>query len=590
MSERFRLLTAGGGRPSRQATLRAALDWSWDLLGAEERDAFAQLAVFEGGFNLDAAEAVVAAGTWPADLVQALVEKSLVRRADNRFSQLISVHEYARERLVETAHRAEAERRHGEHYARVAGVEPWRREKSVERDNFAAASRRAATRGDVAIAAATALATWRCVATVGPFSVGLDVLTAAAAITAGEQAMEVALARVAALTAMGMHAEARAVAEEALRIARALGHPRLEAQALVTLASRMQDLGDLDGARMHFEHVLEVAQSLQDVRLEFDAWAGLGVVEVYARRRGEARAALERALALARQLGDRTSEAVQRTNLAVLALNEGRDADAREDLEWVLVHDRETGNRRSEANTLTNLGTVHHQMAHGPEAEAAYLAALQIRSELGNLGTATVRMNLGALYVSTGKLAGGAPLVRAGARGRRRERGEAPRGLRSLERGQHRRHPGPSGRSTRTLRASARRVLARSRPRRRRHRGARPHRHPGGSSGPGLERVLALPDKSADFWQTQATLAVMYAARGDLPAARAAIERCRALPTMVAEDTAFVAAAEARVAAAEGDVSGARKALGRATAVAHWAGPGTEVGRVVDETRALLDR
>jgi predicted ATPase/class 3 adenylate cyclase/Tfp pilus assembly protein PilF len=591
MTERFRLLAAAGGRPSRQATLRAALDWSWDLLSAEEREAFAQLAVFEGGFDLEAAEAVVVAvDAWPADLVQALVEKSLVRRVDDRFAMLISVHEYARERLAATSSRDEAERRHGEHYGRLAAAVPWHREMRGERENFAGASRRAAVRGDAELAATTALATWRCVKDVGPYGGAIDLLASAAAIVpTGERAIELALARGSALSFIGRHVESRAIREEALEMARALGSRRSEVHALIDLASVVRDLGDFAAARALCDDALTRVGSLNDPDLEHSVWAGIGVLEVYARRGAEARAALERALALARQLGDRTSESTQRSNLGVLASNEGRDADAREHLEWVLGFERETNNRRGEANTLTNLAIIHHRARRWGEAERTYLAAVQIRTELGGGPiSATVRMNLGALYVSMGKVADA-----------RRWCEEA---LALAIEGGVKRHVAYAAWNVGNI-ALLEGSLDEARARFEQALAVFQHdpavvagvtvglaRVDGREGHPGraLERLLALPPATADFWQVQATLAVLYAERGELELARAAIERCRALPTMVAEDPAFVAAAEARVAAAEGQHAIAREALARATAVAHWAGPDTEVGRVVDETRAVL--
>ena len=59
MTERFKLLTSAGGRPDRQATLRAVFDWSWDLLSTPEKASLAQLSVFEGGFTLESVEAVL---------------------------------------------------------------------------------------------------------------------------------------------------------------------------------------------------------------------------------------------------------------------------------------------------------------------------------------------------------------------------------------------------------------------------------------------------------------------------------------------------------------------------------------------------
>ena len=106
MGERFKLLTSSGGRHDRQATLRATLDWSWDLLSPAEQSTLAQLSVFEGGFTLEAAEAVVALDDlaqvpWVADVLQSLVEKSLVRRStEHRFLMLRSVQDYAAAQLA----------------------------------------------------------------------------------------------------------------------------------------------------------------------------------------------------------------------------------------------------------------------------------------------------------------------------------------------------------------------------------------------------------------------------------------------------------------------------------------------------------
>lgn len=92
MSERFKLLASKGGRLDRQSTLRATFDWSWDLLPPAEKAALAQLSVFDGGFTLEAAEAVIDLSNlddvpWTVDVVNALVDKSFVRqRADDRHS------------------------------------------------------------------------------------------------------------------------------------------------------------------------------------------------------------------------------------------------------------------------------------------------------------------------------------------------------------------------------------------------------------------------------------------------------------------------------------------------------------------------
>ena len=96
LEQRLPLLT-GGARdlPERQRTLRATIDWSHDLLRAEEQRLFARLAVFAGGCTLEAAEEVCEADL---DTLQSLVEKSLLRHTDGRFWMLETIREFAGER------------------------------------------------------------------------------------------------------------------------------------------------------------------------------------------------------------------------------------------------------------------------------------------------------------------------------------------------------------------------------------------------------------------------------------------------------------------------------------------------------------
>ncbi|MFD3328928.1 BTAD domain-containing putative transcriptional regulator [Streptomyces sp. NPDC058701] len=125
LDDRFRLLT-GGARTvlPRQQTLRAVVDWSWDLLDGPERAVLRRLSVFAGGCDLTAAEAVCADPSYDvADVLGSLVDKSLVIAAPGpdgsamRYRLLETVAEYAAERLAGTGHdRAATERRHLVHY------------------------------------------------------------------------------------------------------------------------------------------------------------------------------------------------------------------------------------------------------------------------------------------------------------------------------------------------------------------------------------------------------------------------------------------------------------------------------------------
>ncbi|MFJ2769983.1 AfsR/SARP family transcriptional regulator [Streptomyces sp. NPDC087300] len=131
LDDRFRLLTSGARTVlPRQQTLRAVVDWSWDLLDAPERAVLRRLSVFAGGCDLTAAEEVCAAegdAHEVAGLLGSLVDKSLVVAAPSpvsgggmRYRLLETVSEYAGERLDEAGDRAAAERAHLVHYREVA--------------------------------------------------------------------------------------------------------------------------------------------------------------------------------------------------------------------------------------------------------------------------------------------------------------------------------------------------------------------------------------------------------------------------------------------------------------------------------------
>ncbi|MGP3771851.1 AfsR/SARP family transcriptional regulator [Streptomyces sp. SDT5-1] len=125
LDDRFRLLTSGARTAlPRQQTLRAVVDWSWDLLDAPERATLARLSVFSGGCDLPAAEAVC--GPDALDTLASLVDKSLVVAAPEddtggmRYRLLETVSEYAADRLDESGDRADAERAHLTYYRELA--------------------------------------------------------------------------------------------------------------------------------------------------------------------------------------------------------------------------------------------------------------------------------------------------------------------------------------------------------------------------------------------------------------------------------------------------------------------------------------
>ena len=176
LDDRFGLLTSGNrGVLPRHQTLRAAIDWSYELLAGPERELFGLLSVFAGGFTLEAAEEVCGdegaepprcwnrfPGWW-------ISPWSSPRPGQARFRLLETLRRYAAERLAESGAAEELRRRHAEYFLRLAErAEPmlrgrrqatWLRALEADRDNFGAAMDWAFRRDpDVAVRFASALA------------------------------------------------------------------------------------------------------------------------------------------------------------------------------------------------------------------------------------------------------------------------------------------------------------------------------------------------------------------------------------------------------------------------------------------------
>ncbi|MFI4925182.1 MAG: ATP-binding protein, partial [Vicinamibacteria bacterium] len=451
MSERFKLLASSRGRTDRQAALRATFDWSWDLLTAAEKSTLAQLSVFEGGFTLDAAEAVVDVAAlddapWPADLVQSLLHKSLVRKVDDdRFDLLVSVREYAAGQLVAlggAAAKTGAEQRHGAYYAALderAIVDG----QSVELDNLVAACRRAVARGDGDIAVGTLACSWAALASRGPYRVAVDLAAQVRGITADATALRARVGVIAgdALIASGASANARETLEAALADARAAGDRRSEVEALTHLgrpqvqALRTQAVtvldealalahGDLEqqsrilqylGQHAHYSGAsdtgrarlgaaLDLARRLGNRRHEGRILCDLGVLCADAGPMGDAHAFYQGALEAARATDDRSNVSLVLSNLGLLLQLEGRYDEAVEPLDAALALCREAGYVRVEPVILCNMGIVCDKRGEPEQARRHYEAALEITRANGHRRTeGQVLGYLGALHARLGE-------------------------------------------------------------------------------------------------------------------------------------------------------------------------------------------
>ena len=117
LGQRLDLLKGGRDADPRQQTLRATIEWSHDLLTGDEKQLFARLAVFAGGCTLDAAEDVCDADL---DVLQSLVDKSLLRHTGERFWMLETIREFAAERLNDREEAGQIFERHARWYLGLA--------------------------------------------------------------------------------------------------------------------------------------------------------------------------------------------------------------------------------------------------------------------------------------------------------------------------------------------------------------------------------------------------------------------------------------------------------------------------------------
>jgi predicted ATPase/class 3 adenylate cyclase len=433
LSRRFELLRAGRRDASaRQATLRGAIDWSWNLLEPAERQALAQCSVFRGGFTLEAAEAVLALppdSLDVLDVIQSLRTKSLLRTApsgdltgERRLTLYESVREYASERLVESGEEAAVATRHAGFFLGHAlaltrllhgssGVEALRR-LSVERENLLAVcdnalAQRPATPESLARALGGLVALEPDMTARGPMDLMLErldrALELAARVPVEPRLRAEALAvRGRAHLELGQLSAARKDLEEARRAFQALGAAAQQKRVLVELSMVARHEGDMGAASAL---VLE-AQALPsggDRWLEGYAVGNLGLFELYRSGATAAVPHLRTALELFRGLGDATFELNFLINYAFAIGELGRMGEAVALLEEALSKSTQVGDRFRHATARVNLGCLLLEENRAAEAVEHLEAAVPIGRQFGSrMVEACARGELGRAYLALG--------------------------------------------------------------------------------------------------------------------------------------------------------------------------------------------
>ena len=447
LDDSLRLLQ-GGTRTAlpRQQTLRATFDWSYALLSEPERTLFRRLAVFAGGWTLEAAEAICACADIAAagilDLLAHLVDKSLVivdvpSSGAARYRLLGLVQQYALEQLRE-ANEAEAiQRQHAQFFLTLAeAAEPqlhgaaqvaWLKRLDTEHDNLRAALLWCLECG----AAELAL---RLSGVLVPF------WTVHSYLSEGRKWLETVLAQSSgvptsayakALNGVGVlagfqedYAAARTRFQESLVISQAsadqrngayacfgLGHAAYfqgdYAQATILLQESMalfQDLQDTWGvaaslynlgrvahrqgnderASALLEESLSISQAVGDLWLVANVYYSLGRVALDQGNYPGARMHFEHSLRLRRELGDRQGIAYALFGLGRVTLRQGDPVLARTLQEQRLAVERELNNKPGIAESLSDLGDVVLAQGKHQEATALFAESLELRRELGH--------------------------------------------------------------------------------------------------------------------------------------------------------------------------------------------------------------
>jgi len=338
--------------PPRQRTLRATLDWSFDLLDPSAQALLPRLAVFAGGFSLDSLEEVAGADAIPA--LTGLVEASLVRRRDERFQLLETIREYALTRLAdESALRAE----HAAHFLRVAeqawdgilegGEAELRGMATLDRetDNLRAARSFAAESGDA------------------------------------ETVVRLAVPQRWFWLVRGRVAEGRAAFEAA---AAADVDPLLHAAALNGAACFAARQGDTQYARQQWQDALEIYQTHGDDGEAARCTAELGGVAVAEGDLAEAFLLYQETASRFHELGHHHREAIALSNLATVTGMAGDLEGSVSYAEQAITLQRELGDGVNLSVSLANLAPTMFRLGDVERGRALLREALELGEELGH--------------------------------------------------------------------------------------------------------------------------------------------------------------------------------------------------------------
>lgn len=404
LDNRLQLLT-GGARdlPERQRTMHGAVAWSYGLLTDEEKRLFCQLSVFNGGFRLEAAEAVFESGPQTAshthfvlDLVSSLVDQSLLlqreqRFGGQRFQMLEVVREFAEEALTSAGENENAKARHTEYFVglgeraapflQAAQSSEWLDKLEEDHNNLRAAMK------------------W-------------------ALANDPEKAVRLAVA----LRNFWLLHSHLSEAYRWMKAAQAAGvdvDPELRFKLMNGLGLAARFRGDLRTAREAYEQGLSAGHEVDDKQGVAVSSRGLGLVAMQQGDTGSARGYFESGLEISRELGDKFGVAMSLSFLGDLARTVRDYERAKPLFEEALSLFGELDNKSAMSDALNNLGAAALSSGELEVANNSFAEALTVAADLGNKITISISLDgFGALALEqddlerAAKLAGAADALR----------------------------------------------------------------------------------------------------------------------------------------------------------------------------------
>jgi predicted ATPase/class 3 adenylate cyclase len=407
LDDQFRLL-AGGHRTAleRQQTIRAAVDWSHDLLGEPEQILLRRLSAFVGGFGFDAAEGICAGDGLEAsdvlDLLSGLVDKSLVikeeKGAEARYRMLETIRQYGREKLVDSKEASRFRISHRDHFlALVEKAAPmlespevgkWLDVLEADLDNIRAAIEWSLSEKQGAEAAQRLAASLHQFWVLRGGSLEGHRWLESAVAKPGDVSPSVRAEALTALAGFEFYARAdltasRRRAEEGLRLAEAEGLPKVMARARVILGSTASLEGDLSASQSFFEEALSVRHDGGDPPSEGQSLLGLIQIAFSRGNVQQARRLSDEAVRFAQGLGRPVG--IGRTLFMAARLEEetGGFSEAKVHYEQALAAAREVGDKPMVARTLGKLTRLVEADGRSEQAASYWNEACRIAREAG---------------------------------------------------------------------------------------------------------------------------------------------------------------------------------------------------------------